>query len=319
LLDEKLKMKDERQTKRSFKHNDRYDFKALVESYPALSTFVFINQYGSETVDFANPDAVKTLNKALLIHFYNLENWDIPNGYLCPPIPGRANYLHHLADLLARSNHGKIPQGQAVKGLDIGTGANVIYPIIGQAEYGWSFVGSDIDSIAITAAQQNINTNQYLKTNIELRLQNTPKHIFNGIISPKERFDFTICNPPFHASAKEAAAGTQRKIKNLKGEKTIKPVLNFGGQNHELWCEGGEEKFIQNMIHESQAFANNCFWFTTLVAKSNNLRLIYKTLKKVKPTDIQTIEMKQGNKVTRFVAWTFLDKKQQGLWRQVRF
>jgi 23S rRNA (adenine1618-N6)-methyltransferase len=319
LLDEKLKMKDERQTKRSFEHNDRYDFKALVESCPALSTFVFINQYGSETVDFANPDAVKTLNKALLIHFYNLENWDIPNGYLCPPIPGRANYLHHLADLLARSNHGKIPQGQTIKGLDIGTGANVIYPIIGQAEYGWSFVGSDIDSIAIKAAQQNINTNQYLKTNIELRLQSTPKHIFNGIISPKERFDFTICNPPFHASAKEAAAGTQRKIKNLKGEKTIKPVLNFGGQNHELWCEGGEEKFIQNMIHESQAFANNCFWFTTLVAKSNNLRLIYKTLKKVKPTDIQTIEMKQGNKVTRFVAWTFLDKKQQGLWRQVRF
>jgi 23S rRNA (adenine1618-N6)-methyltransferase len=95
--------------------------------------------------------------------------------------------------------------------------------------------------------------------------------------------------------------------------------LNFGGQNHELWCEGGEAKFIQNMIHESQAFANNCFWFTTLVAKSNNLKIIYKILKKVKPTDIQTIEMKQGNKITRFVAWTFLDKKQQELWRNVRF
>lgn len=301
------------------KHTERYDFKSLVESCPQLSTFVFVNQYGSETVDFANPEAVKMLNKALLIHFYKIENWDIPDGYLCPPIPGRANYLHYLADLLARSNRGKIPKGQAVKGLDIGVGANVIYPIIGQAEYGWSFVGSDIDTVAITAAQQNIDTNVHLKNNLELRLQNNAKYIFNGIFSPKERIDFTICNPPFHASAKEAQAGTQRKIKNLKGEKTAKPVLNFGGQNHELWCEGGEKQFIQSMIRESQAFANNCFWFTTLVAKSDNLRDIYKTLKKVNPTDIQTIEMKQGNKITRFVAWTFLDKKQQELWRSVRF
>lgn len=301
------------------KHTERYDFKTLVESYPQLSTFVFVNQYGSETVDFANPEAVKMLNKALLIHFYRIENWDIPDGYLCPPIPGRANYLHYLADLLARSNRGKIPKGQAVKGLDIGVGANVIYPIIGQAEYGWSFVGSDIDTVAITAAQQNIDTNAHLKNSIELRLQHNSKYIFNGIFSPKERFDFTICNPPFHASATEAQAGTQRKIKNLKGEKTAKPVLNFGGQNHELWCEGGEAKFIQNMIHESRAFANNCFWFTTLVSKSDNLKDIYKTLKKQNPTDIQTIEMKQGNKITRFVAWTFLDKKQQDLWRTVQW
>lgn len=301
------------------KHTDRYDFTALVESYPELSTFVFVNQYGSETVDFANPEAVKMLNKALLIHFYNLKNWDIPDGYLCPPIPGRANYLHYLADLLAGSNRGKIPKGEAVKGLDIGVGANVIYPIIGHAAFGWSFVGSDIDSVAITAAQQNIDVNLHLKNNIKLRFQNNSKYIFNGVFSPKERFDFTICNPPFHTSAKEAQAGTQRKIKNLKGEKTTKPVLNFGGQSHELWCEGGEAKFIQNMIYESQAFANNCFWFTTLVAKSDNLKSIYKTLKKVNPTDIQTIEMKQGNKITRFVAWTFLDKKQQELWRSVRW
>ena len=301
------------------KHNERYDFKQLVESLPELSTFVFVNKYQNQTIDFANPDAVKTLNKALLIHFYNIKNWDIPNGYLCPPIPGRANYLHYIADLLAASNRGQIPKGNTIKGLDIGVGANLIYPIIGNTEYNWSFIGSDIDKLAITSAQQNIDTNPHLKNKIELRFQTNSKHIFNGIINPKERIDFTICNPPFHTSAKAAQAGTQRKIKNLKGQKSAKPVLNFGGQSHELWCEGGEAKFIQNMIHESQAFANNCFWFTTLVSKSDNLKTIYKTLKKVKPTDIQTIEMKQGNKITRFVAWTFLDKKQRELWGKVRF
>jgi 23S rRNA (adenine1618-N6)-methyltransferase len=255
----------------------------------------------------------------LLIHFYHLENWDIPDGYLCPLIPGQANYLHYIADLLARSNRGKIPKRQAIKGLGIGVGANVIYPMVGHAEYGWSFVDSDIDNLAITAAQQNIDTNFHLKTNIKLRLQNNSNPIFNGIFSPKERFDFTVCNPPFHPSAKEAQAGTQRKIKNLKGEKTAEPVLNFGGRSHELWYEGGEAKFIQNMAYKSQTFANNCFWFTTLVAKSDNLKSIYKSLKKINPTDIQTKEMKQGNKITRFVAWTFLHKKQQELWRTVRF
>jgi len=134
------------------KHRERYDFKLLTNSCPELTQFITENKYGDETIDWFNAEAVKILNKALLIHYYNLTYWDIPSGYLCPPIPGRADYIHHIADVMSISNNGEIPKGQHIKCLDIGVGANCVYPIIGNSEYGWSFIGSDIDPDAINSA-----------------------------------------------------------------------------------------------------------------------------------------------------------------------
>ncbi|WP_346861487.1 23S rRNA (adenine(1618)-N(6))-methyltransferase RlmF [uncultured Draconibacterium sp.] len=285
------------------KHRDRYNFEALCKDYPALAPFVIRNKYNSESINFFDPQAVKALNSALLKHFYSIQYWDIPDGYLCPPIPGRADYIHTLADLL-RDNETNFADTN-IKCLDIGVGANCIYPIIGYKEYGWAFVGSDIDKQAINSARQIIDRNPDLKDHIEIRLQTNPGSIFNGIINQDEKFQFTICNPPFHSSAGEARKGTLRKLSNLKGTKTRKAKLNFGGQNNELWCEGGEKLFVRKMIEESVQFANSCVWFTTLVSKETNLPGIYKTLKKVKAKQIKTLNMGQGNKKSRIVAWSF--------------
>jgi 23S rRNA (adenine1618-N6)-methyltransferase len=286
-------------------HRSRYDFKALVEACPTLLPFVFINKYESQTIDFANPNAVKMLNKAILQHFYAISYWDIPPHYLCPPIPGRADYIHYVADLLASSNKGIIPQGKTIKVLDIGVGANCVYPIIGTHEYEWNFVGSDIDPAAIQSAQNIIQNNPTIADKIEVRLQNNPNYFFKGIIQPDEVFDMSICNPPFHASLEEATAGTQRKIKNLSGKKSQKPTLNFGGQNAELWCEGGEENFIKKMIEESATIPHKCRWFTSLVSKKEHLPSIYQALKRVKAIEVRTIDMAQGQKISRIVAWRF--------------
>ena len=153
------------------KHQGRYDFKELISSCPELAPFVRLNNYNDESIDFSNAKAVMMLNKALLKHFYKIDYWNIPEGYLCPPIPGRADYIHHIADLLASSNNGKIPTGSQIKCLDIGVGANCIYPIIGNKEYGWSFVGSDIDPVSIQSANEIIENNASLKGNVTLRLQ----------------------------------------------------------------------------------------------------------------------------------------------------
>ena len=110
------------------KNRERYDFRKLIESFPELATFVKPNIYGDESVDFADPQAVKALNKAILKHHYEV-NWEIPEGYLCPPIPGRADYIHHIADFLCRNNYGKIPTGPQIKCMDIGVGASCIYQI----------------------------------------------------------------------------------------------------------------------------------------------------------------------------------------------
>lgn len=285
------------------KHRDRYNFEELCKDYPALAPFVIRNKYNSESINFFDPQAVKALNTALLKHFYTIQYWDIPEGYLCPPIPGRADYIHTLADL-ASENETNFSDTK-IKCLDIGVGANCIYPIIGHKEYGWSFVGSDIDDQAINSAKQIINRNPDLKDHIEIRLQNNPDSIFYGIINPDEKFQFTLCNPPFHSSAGDARKGTLRKLSNLKGTKTHKAKLNFGGQNKELWCEGGEKVFVRKMIEESLQFASSCLWFTTLVSKETNLPGIYKTLKKVKAKQIKTLNMGQGNKKSRIVAWSF--------------
>lgn len=300
------------------RHRSRYDFKQLIRVCPELEKFVFINKYHSETIDFADPEAVKALNKALLKQFYRISNWDIPTNYLCPPIPGRADYIHYIADLLASSNNGIVLTGISIRCLDIGVGANCVYPIIGNYEYGWSFVGSDVDDVAFGSAKKIVQSND-LFNEIEIRKQNSHSAIYKGIIKSDEFFDVCICNPPFHASLEEAREGTLRKVKNLSSGKISKPILNFGGQHAELWCKGGEKEFVSKMIKESAEMTTSCFWFSSLISKSENLPSIYYELEKVNATEVKTIEMKQGNKISRFVAWTFLKKAQQKEWQLKRF
>ena len=296
-------------------HRAGYDFKELMAAYPKLKEFVFINPHHTETIDFSNPDGVKALNKALLICFYGITDWDIPKNYLCPPIPGRADYVHYLADLLADSHNGIIPQGETIQGLDIGIGANCIYPIIGNFVYGWSFVGTDIDEEALQNCKKIISENPKLIDSISLQLQTESRFIFKNIITSEDRFAFTICNPPFHASEQEATKSSLRKVNNLQNTKTTEPILNFGGQNAELWCEGGEIGFITQMIYESVKYPKQVLWFTTLVSKKDNLASIYKTLNKVNAAEIKTIGMAQGQKTSRFVAWTFMTQSQQNDWK----
>ena len=301
------------------KHRRRYDFGQLIAACPELRKFVAPNKWGDDSIDFSDAEAVKMLNKSLLIHFYEVSNWEIPATYLCPPIPGRADYLHHIADLLANDNGGKIPAGNRVRCLDIGVGANCVYPIIGVKEYGWSFVGSDADAVSVANAKSIVKNNLHLKNAVELRLQKNQDEIFRGIILQDEFFDMTICNPPFHASIAEANAGTLRKLSNLKGKKITRPALNFSGQNRELWVAGGEAKFVGQMIAESVEFKHSCFWFSSNISKQTNLKAIYAQLKTVAAAEVKTIPMAQGNKISRIVAWTFLDEKQRKSWRNLRW
>ena len=301
------------------KHRLRYDFEQLKRCCPALGRFVSLNKYGNKSIDFSNPEAVKTLNKALLKQFYGISNWDIPANYLCPPIPGRADYIHYMADLLSASNHGVLPPGNSIRVLDIGVGANCVYPMIGHSEYGWHFVGSDIDAVAIKSANWIIASNDVLNKAIECRLQTSSSNIFRNIIKPDDVFDMSMFNPPFHASLTEAEAGTARKWNNLGLKKNSKTKLNFGGQNNELWCEGGEEAIVRNMIEQSAEFPKNCFWYSTLISKKSNLPAVYRSLTKVEACDVKTMNMAQGQKISRIVAWTFLNESQQEDWRLKRW
>ncbi len=295
-------------------HTGRYDLEQLCASSPKLKAFVALNQYGDESVDFSNPEAVKALNGALLKHFYGVDYWDIPDGYLCPPIPGRVDYIHNMADLLAEANRGIIPMGNKIKVLDIGVGANCVYPLIGNSVYGWQFVGTDIDAKAISSAEKIVASNKHLKDAVDLRLQANRADIFKGVVNDGEVFDLVVCNPPFHASREEAQAGSAKKWENLGAAEAQKPVLNFGGTNTELWYAGGEAAFIGKMINQSLLLARQCLWFSSLVSKRETLPVIYKALEKIGAIGVKTINMAQGQKASRVVAWTFLTEAERTAW-----
>ena len=286
------------------KHLKGYYFNELCVAYPNLKEYVFVNKYGTETINFANPKAVKAINTALLYKYYNISFWEFPDDNLCPPIPGRVDYIHYLADLLKASKIKNITV------LDIGIGANCIYPLLGNAEYGWNFIGTDIDKKSLENAQNILEKNN-LNSQIILKYQPDITHIFEGIIVENDRFSATICNPPFYKSQEEAM---QANTKKLEGLGNVDIGRNFSGKQQELWYKGGEKAFIHMYAYESSKFKNNCFWYTTLVSKKENAESLFPSLKKLGATEIKTIPMHQGNKITRIVAWTFLTKDEQLIW-----
>ena len=283
-----------------------YDFPRLIAGSPRLAAFVAPNAYGDLSVDYANPDAVRALNQALLKDAYGIDNWDVPPGYLCPPIPGRSDYLHHLADLPGIGEAMEAGRRPIVV-LDVGTGANCIYPLIGAREYGWRFVGLEVDPVALQWARKLVAANHAVAGLIECRLQTSPLSCFEGVIKSGESFTLSMCNPPFHASAEAASEGNRRKRRNLGQSRSTAPPLNFGGQAGELWCEGGEVAFIGRMVAESAERPQLCQWFTSLVSKSAHLGPLFRSLERVKALDVRTLEMSHGQKTSHILAWTFTE------------
>lgn len=292
---------------RDNKHQGYYNFRNLEEAHPPLSDFTFINARQNITIDFANPKAVKALNTALIKLDYKVSFWEFPDGNLCPGIPGRADYIHLLNDLFRIS---KIDTSISV--LDIGTGASCVYPLIGNAAYKWKFVGSESNKDAIASAEKIITENN-LKSEIELRHQSDVNHIFENIIQNTDKFDASLCNPPFYKSEEEALNATEKKLKGL-GKAIDKTTRNFSGTANELWYIGGEKAFLHTYLYESSLYPTQCFWFTALVSNKDNVKSMYTSLKKLGATSIRTLEMVQGNKKSRVVAWTFLNKEEQAEW-----
>jgi len=315
--------KKKEQTKDKFKlhprnkHRDRYDFEQLIVCYPELVPFVTKNVHNEESIDFSNLEAVRMLNKAILKYYYDVENWDIPSDYLCPPIPGRADYIHHIADILGNHNQGKIPTGNHIKCLDIGVGASCVYPIIGNSAYGWTFVGADIDAVALESGNTILEANPKLKGQVELRWQKNIRDIYYGMIQKDELFDLSICNPPFHDTLAESE--TLQSSNSLQTSENENPTQKTGIHNSELCCEGGEERFLKDMIRQSKNFAASCLWFSTLILKQSHLKSVLEALQNANATEVKNIPMCQGKKAIHLVVWTFQSWEKQKEWMNARW
>ncbi len=282
---------------------ERYDLKRLAGSHSPLREHIVLNPLGQQTIDFTVSDAVYELNKAILLLAYKLDDYHLPKGYLIPPVPGRLEYLLHLRDFI--SEKFKVDKAAQLRGLDIGAGANGIYCILGVQHFNWSMIGAESNAVAVKTARENIQRTNALKDKIEIRHQENKSFLFKNIIQPKEQFDFSVCNPPFHSSKDEAFKGSLKKHSNLSSPSDRNThLLNFEGQANELWCNGGESLFIKRLIKESLDFNSQVKVFSSLVSKADSLAAIGKQLKKAKANH-QIIPMDLGNKKSRILVWWF--------------
>jgi 23S rRNA (adenine1618-N6)-methyltransferase len=277
------------------KHKNGYNFDVLTKHNKNIASLITKNDYGTVTIDFSDPKAVKELNITLLEVHYGIQKWNFPDENLCPPVPGRVDYIHYVSDLLAESSI-----TDKITILDIGTGATCIYPLLGAKEYDWNFVATDIDLDSLHIAQDIITDNNF-DAKIILRQQFDEANILRGIIEKGDSFSAVICNPPFYKSETEAKGANARKSRNLG----TNAVRNFAGNNNELWYPGGEKAFLHNYLYQSSLYKDTSVWFTSLVSKKETIKSLQKSGEKLKVKEMKVIPMHQGNKVTRIVAWRF--------------
>ena len=277
------------------RHLNGYDLIRLTKVYPPLKKYIVTNQFAKESLDFKQAGVVKALNTALLKADYNISYWDFPISHLCPPIPGRADYLLYLNELLIQHGLDQSP----IKILDIGTGATLIYPLLGCRLFNWQFKASDINPEALQNAQ-NIIAQNHLQNCIHLMRQNNRTQLLKGIILPDEKFSASICNPPFFDSPTQALKTRHRKQKNLKIKDT-----GFKGLAKELWTPGGELQFVKKYINESQNYKHQIKLFSSLISSQKNLAQLIRYIKRAKIFKYEVIKMTQGHKQSHILVWYF--------------
>lgn len=248
---------------------------------------------GRGRLDFGDYSAARALTAALLAADFGLAWW-LPDGHLVPTLTSRLNYLLWVEDLLGGPQAGP---GPAARGLDVGTGASAIYALLGAAVCGWRVVGTDCTDAALSAAARNIAANPRLAQLLSLRDARPAPDctdpgqfaLLSGVLRPGERFDFTVCNPPFF----EDAAAPRNE------------AADCGGTSAELATPGGEGAFVSRMLAESRQAAGAVRLFTTLCGRKETLRAALAQLRALRAPMIRTQTFLQG-RVSRWgLAWSW--------------
>lgn len=273
------------------------DFRLLAAKYPALRNFVYTNKFGSASIDWKDPHAQREVTYALLKNDFDLD-LELPIDQLCPPVPNRANYIYWLKDMIQENSPHLLKGASPLRGIDIGTGASCIYPLLGAKIGGWSFLATDIDETSIGYARRNVTLNN-LESSIELRKVN-PDQMLLGVVQSGEKYGFSMCNPPFFANINEARQN---------------PHTVCMGTSNELVTPGGEVSFVERMIEESLVLRHAVRWYTSMIGKKDDLKALTKILAARGIVNVHTTTFYQG-KITRWgLAWSLT---QDGLESRVK-
>lgn len=257
---------------------------------------------GKVTIDFKNADALRALTRALLKEDWGLDVVLHPE-YLVPTLPLRINYILWLEDLVAALNLNE--SGNPVYGIDIGTGASCIYPLLAAKKNGWHMVGVEKNEVCFNYAQQNVARNN-LESLVKVRRNFGETIIDASTIKDSfqpdpNMFQFTMCNPPFFGSEEEV-----EKTNKSRSAHTPRPPPNNArtGSTNEVVVEGGEVAFVCKMIDESFQVKDRIKIFSTMLGHKTSVSKVLKYLKDQNICEISSTEFCQGQ-VTRWgLAWS---------------
>ncbi|CAH2262822.1 U6 small nuclear RNA (adenine-(43)-N(6))-methyltransferase [Pararge aegeria] len=266
------------------------DFAKLAKTNEEFSGVAKVDISGKVSIDFKNPHSLRVLTKCLLKTDFNLDVV-IPEDRLVPTLPLRLNYILWIEDLISTIN-----KSEPILGLDIGTGACAIYPLLAAVKNKWHMVGTETDAESLKQARDNIIRNN-LQHLIEIRENTTELVIENMFMDENSQtFDFCMCNPPFYTNMQE--------LWESRSPARPEPKNGFTGSPHELITEGGELQFCRKILEESKLHKDKILIFTTMVGHKFNLKELVIDLKAVGIT-YTTTEFCQG-RVTRWgLAWTY--------------
>ncbi|KAJ1974221.1 hypothetical protein H4R34_004796 [Dimargaris verticillata] len=280
-------------------HHAPPDFDQLGRQYPEFAQCLTKVPSRRPTLDFRDPTKVRMLARALLKADFDLDV-QIPAQSLCPMIPGRLDYIHCIEDLMGLCD--PLQQGQVpVRGLDIGTGASCIYPLLAcRLHSSWHFLATDTHLPSVDVARVNVARN-----GLSDRIAVTHSHDPNVKLpldmttasANRPRFDFCMCNPPYYRDEIEMA--------DLQNAKPNLPPTTLPGQPHELMTQGGEQQFVTGLIDESWQARGVITWYTSLIGRSTTLAPLTQYLTALGMTNYAIAELCPSRTRRWVLIWTF--------------
>ena len=264
-------------------------------------------------IDWKDAEATLQLTRALLATRFGLD-LQLPRDRLCPALTSRVNYIHFIKALLGKIDDKTCSDDKVIWGIDIGTGASCIYPLLGAKMHGWHFVATEVDPVSVECAKRNVSING-LDELIEVRSR-TPEESSSVVehVARERVFHFTMCNPPFFVSSKAV-----RKVEHMSVMHDGNPMRACMATTLEACTDGGETEFVKRMVDESTRIPLQCHWWTSLLGCKKSLRVVWDYLHggcKSMPIGLDLTveegELVQGKTTRWVIAWSFFSAAEKG-------
>lgn len=273
------------------------DFAYLASKYPDFKQHIQINLNGRVSLNFKDPEAVRALTCTLLREDFGL-SIDIPLERLIPTVPLRLNYIHWVEDLIG---HQDSDRTTVRRGIDIGTGASCIYPLLGATLNGWYFLATEVDDMCFNYAKKNVEQNNLSDL---IKVVKVPQKtlLMDALKEESEIvYDFCMCNPPFFANQLEA-----KGVNSRNSRRPPPSSVNTGGIT-EIMAEGGELEFVKRIIHDSLQLKKRLRWYSCMLGKKCSLAPLKEELRIQGVPKVTFTEFCQGRTMRWALAWSFYD------------